>query len=87
MARTYFGKSSKERKLEWIMQEKPNSTPKVRKAKVRVIRCENCSAYDKHGQKCRLPTCRYKFTDQNCRGCPYQNGICNICYREIMKEK
>lgn len=85
MVRTYFGKSKEERSLERMMQEKPNSMPLEKKPKVQVIRCENCSAYDKRTYKCRLPTCRY--TGKNCGGCPYRNGICNICYREMMKEK
>lgn len=85
VVKTYFGKSKEERSMERMMQEKPNSNPQGKKQKVQIIRCENCSAYDKHGHNCRLPTCRY--TGKNCCGCPYQKGICNICYREMMKEK
>lgn len=80
----YFTNGKKEQDLERMMQEKPGKSSQ-RKIPVSVIvRCENCSFYHKERRLCRLPTCRYEAKKTVCEGCAYGNGICNVCYKEIL---
>lgn len=85
MGITYFGEGKDDRYFERLMQEKPGRESAGQRKRVHLLRCENCSAYDEQGETCRLPTCR--FQKPQCATCPYRNGICNVCYREMMKEK
>lgn len=81
MGKTYF--SGQNRFYERLMQERPGTEPGGKRQIIQILRCENCSAYDKDGETCRLPTCRFR---PPCEECPYRKGICNVCYREMMKE-
>ena len=87
----YFTNSKSEQEIERLMREKPIHEPEVgdKKGKQELIivkRCKNCSYYSKEDDKCVLSSCAFAHQmkkEPTCKGCPYRNGICNICYRDI----
>lgn len=84
----YFTNRKDEQSIERLMRERPQPEARKKQGKVMIRRCINCSAYDKETAKCRLPTCPHGQEQRDeCRGCPYRKGICNICYKKIVSGK
>ena len=86
----YFTNSKTEQEIERLMRNKPekaeSSVKQSRQEMVVIKRCQNCSAYDKEDARCTLRSCMFAYLmrkEPTCDGCPYRNGICNICYRNI----
>jgi len=84
----YFTNTRAEQEIEQMMRSTPTPLPRGKSKKVFIKRCENCSSYDKANEKCRLSRCPFAQDKQSaCEDCPYRNGICNICYKELGKGK
>lgn len=84
----YFTTTREEQEIEQMMRSTPTPLPRGNGKKVFVKHCENCSSYDKEKGQCRLSACIFAHDKQSaCEDCPYRNGICNICYKELNKGK